>query len=80
MGIRILVVEDETEIADFLLRGLREAGDIVEPAEHSMIFEPFYRSLEARKVTLGGIGLGLAISKRILRALGGALDVSSEPG
>lgn len=32
MGIRILVVEDETEIADFLVRGLREEGFIVEHA------------------------------------------------
>jgi DNA-binding response OmpR family regulator len=30
MGIRILVVEDEAEIADFLVRGLREEGFTVE--------------------------------------------------
>lgn len=30
MGIRILVVEDEVEIADFLVRGLREEGFTVE--------------------------------------------------
>jgi len=32
MGIRILVVEDETEIADFIVRGLREEGFTVELA------------------------------------------------
>ena len=32
MGIRILVVEDEAEIADFLVRGLREEGYVVEHA------------------------------------------------
>jgi two-component system copper resistance phosphate regulon response regulator CusR len=32
MGIRILVVEDEDEIADFLVRGLREEGYTVERA------------------------------------------------
>src|ERR1700682_3338868 len=32
MGIRILVIEDEDEIADFLLRGLREEGFTVERA------------------------------------------------
>jgi two-component system copper resistance phosphate regulon response regulator CusR len=32
MGIRILVVEDEDEIADFLVRGLREEGFTVEHA------------------------------------------------
>lgn len=32
MGIRILVVEDEANIADYLLRGLREEGFVVEHA------------------------------------------------
>jgi two-component system copper resistance phosphate regulon response regulator CusR len=32
MGIRLLVVEDEAEIADFLVRGLREEGFTVEHA------------------------------------------------
>jgi two-component system copper resistance phosphate regulon response regulator CusR len=32
MGIRILVVEDEPPIADFLVRGLREEGFTVEHA------------------------------------------------
>jgi two-component system copper resistance phosphate regulon response regulator CusR len=32
MGIRLLVVEDEAEIADFLVRGLREEGFVVEHA------------------------------------------------
>jgi len=32
MGIRVLVIEDETEIADFLVQGLREEGFTVERA------------------------------------------------
>lgn len=32
MGIRVLVIEDEAEIADFLMRGLREEGFTVEHA------------------------------------------------
>lgn len=32
MGIRVLVIEDEAEIADFLVRGLREEGFTVEHA------------------------------------------------
>jgi len=32
MGVRILVIEDEDEIADFLIRGLREEGFTVERA------------------------------------------------
>src|SRR5438045_7423697 len=32
MGIRILIVEDEAELADFIVRGLREEGFAVEHA------------------------------------------------
>src|SRR6516225_3267008 len=32
MGIRVLVIEDEPEIADFIVRGLREEGYTVESA------------------------------------------------
>ena len=32
MGIRILMVEDEANIADYLVRGLREEGYVVEHA------------------------------------------------
>ncbi|MCE9547126.1 MAG: response regulator transcription factor [Planctomycetia bacterium] len=32
MGLRILVIEDEAEIADFILRGLREEGYVAEHA------------------------------------------------
>jgi len=32
MGIRVLIVEDENEIADYLVRGLREEGFTVERA------------------------------------------------
>jgi two-component system, OmpR family, copper resistance phosphate regulon response regulator CusR len=32
MGIRILIVEDEAELADFVVRGLREEGFVVEHA------------------------------------------------
>ncbi len=32
MGIRILLIEDEAAIADFLVRGLREEGFTVELA------------------------------------------------
>ena len=36
MGIRVLVIEDEIAIADFLIRGLREEGFTVEHAENGI--------------------------------------------
>jgi heavy metal sensor kinase len=44
------------------------------------VFEPFYRSDEARRLGHAGVGLGLAVAERIASALGGTLTVSSEVG
>ena len=46
MGIRILVVEDETEIADFLVRGLREEGFTVELAADGESAEHWLKSAD----------------------------------
>lgn len=44
MGIRILVVEDEAEIADFLVRGLREEGFTVEHSPDGDLAWQFLRA------------------------------------
>jgi heavy metal sensor kinase len=51
-------------------------------AEEDMphLFEAFYRSSEARRRGVPGLGLGLAVAQRIAAALGGTLHVHSSPG
>ena len=44
MGIRILIVEDEAELADFVVRGLREEGFIVEHAADGELARAAMRS------------------------------------
>jgi two-component system, OmpR family, copper resistance phosphate regulon response regulator CusR len=46
MGIRILVVEDEAEIADFLVRGLREEGFTVEHSADGESAEHWLKSAD----------------------------------
>src|SRR6185436_14220343 len=56
---------------------VRNAGAI--PADHlPWLFDPF-RSISHRKSGAGGLGLGLFITKQIVVAHGGSIDVRSCP-
>jgi CheY-like chemotaxis protein len=47
--------------------------------EHARVFEPFDRLHMADSET-PGVGIGLAISKQLIEAIGGAIGFSSQPG
>jgi signal transduction histidine kinase len=44
------------------------------------VFEPFYRSPRLRDRGAGGVGLGLAIARRVAGAMRGQITVESRPG
>jgi len=51
------------------------------PAENlQAIFQPYYRLPGAEADAPEGLGLGLAISRELIRQMGGDIDVESEPG
>jgi signal transduction histidine kinase len=51
------------------------------PAEDlPRIFEPFYRAESARRLGHAGVGLGLAVARRIAATHGGTITTESEPG
>lgn len=51
------------------------------PAEHlPFIWDRFYRVDASRDRSTGGMGLGLALSRRLVEGMGGAIHAVSEPG
>ncbi|HXG81519.1 MAG TPA: HAMP domain-containing sensor histidine kinase, partial [Sphingomicrobium sp.] len=53
-----------------------DEGPGIAPADHERIFERYERVGD----TPGGIGLGLAISRRLARSMGGDIQLQSAPG
>lgn len=50
---------------------VRDCGEGIEEAEFEQVFEPFYRLEKSRNKDTGGVGLGLSISRGIIRGHGG---------
>jgi heavy metal sensor kinase len=59
---------------------VEDAGQGIAAEELTLVFEPFHRSPDARGRGQAGVGLGLAVAKRIAQAHGGHIDVVSKPG
>ena len=55
-------------------------GKEISPQALPHIFDAFYREDPARNTNKGGAGLGLAISKSIIKAHGGTISASSQDG
>lgn len=62
------------EIADFVAISVADTGLGISPENLDRIFQPLF-STKSR-----GIGLGLPISKNLVEANGGWIEVESEPG
>jgi signal transduction histidine kinase len=65
---------------DFVLLGVGDNGTGIAPDERNRIFEKFVRGADATRAGVGGVGIGLALVKRIAEAHGGSVRVDSEPG
>ena len=59
---------------------VRDRGMGIKPSDMANIFEPFYRSSEAKTAQIHGTGLGLFVAKHVAEAMGGRLSVTSELG
>jgi two-component system, OmpR family, sensor kinase len=58
---------------------VRDHGIGISSEDQARIFTPFFRADPSRARHTGGVGLGLALSKQIVQAHGGRIDLTSVP-
>ena len=59
---------------------VRDEGIGIDPQDLPRLFTPFFRTDRSRARGTGGVGLGMALAKRIVEAHGGSIAVESRPG
>jgi len=58
---------------------VRDEGPGIPESEHEKVFEPFVRAETSRNTSTGGVGLGLAITRSIIRGHGGDVSLHNLP-
>ena len=57
-----------------------DEGCGIDEADRERVFEPFFRSSQARWLGKPGVGLGLTVARRLVAILAGKLEMTSEIG
>jgi signal transduction histidine kinase len=79
LGIRARLVETAPGEREIQI-AVSDRGIGIAKADLPHIFEPFYRSPAVTAAQIHGTGLGLALAKDTVEAIGGRLTVASDPG
>lgn len=59
---------------------VEDTGEGIPPEQLPRVFERFYRGDKSRARSSGGAGLGLAIVRELVEAMGGDVSAESTPG
>lgn len=65
---------------DAVTVAIEDRGCGIDPSDLSGLFRPFFRSADARRRGIPGVGLGLAVAARLAKAFGGDIAVTTKPG
>jgi signal transduction histidine kinase len=79
-GVRVAVSAAPVEEGQGVRVAVTDSGRGVAPEDVARIFEPFRQASDTVPDGPKGTGLGLPISRQIVGAHGGVLDVDSVPG
>jgi len=71
VGVRVLVLEAHYEVL------VADSGPGVPPERAERVFDPFYQVDGSPTRAHGGVGVGLAITRRVARGMGGDVKVTS---
>jgi len=66
--------------AEHIVLQFSDAGPGMTEDQLARIFQPYYRTEEARQSPFAGAGLGLFIVRHLVEAHGGTVQVTSQPG
>ena len=72
-----VAVEHEADVA---LLTVADTGPGIPPAERATVFEKFVRGSDVERRSIPGLGLGLFITRAIVRSHGGEITVDERPG
>lgn len=70
----------ESDVKQEATIAITNRGFGISPSDLSQVFQPFFRSEQARWSGVAGVGLGLTIAQRLIHCLGGRIEVASTLG
>ena len=79
-GVKVVLACEDTGAAGRYSIEVRDSGIGISPDKVEAVFEPFTQADASITRRFGGTGLGLTISRKFARALGGDIRAKSQPG
>ena len=78
--IGVTATRDRSRSGDWLVFEVRDTGIGMTDEQVGRLFQPFMQADQSTTRKYGGTGLGLTISRRFCRLMGGSITVQTQPG